>query len=66
MRTTSALEANNAVMNATVVNKGNFYSFVHDIRLQEFLSVLRFNRYFESGGQAKPPRCEYKVIVFFI
>lgn len=30
MRTTSSLEANNGVMNNCVVNRGNFFTFVHD------------------------------------
>lgn len=66
MRTTSSLEANNGVMNSTVVNHGNFFSFVYDLRQQEFLSSMRFHRHFESGGQAKLPRFEYRVRVCLV
>lgn len=64
MRTTSSLEANNAQLNSTVVNHGNFYTFIHDLRLQEFLSTMRFERYCLSGGKAKPPRAEFQVVFF--
>lgn len=66
MRTTSSLEANNGVMNNCVVNHGNFFTFVHDLRLQEFLSAMRFDRHFQSGGKEKLPRFEYKVLIIFL
>lgn len=66
MRTTSSLEVNNGVYNSSIVNRGNFYSFVHDLRLQEFISTLPFNRYCESGGQAKKNRTEYKVVFMML
>lgn len=65
MRTTSSLEANNGAMNATIVNHGNFFSFVHNLRTQEFASSLKFGTYCKSGGQAKAPRAQYKVICTF-
>ncbi|XP_055308055.1 uncharacterized protein LOC129572155 [Sitodiplosis mosellana] len=61
MRTTSSVESNNRVMNDTVVNKGNFFTFVHDMRLQEFHSSLKLRQHFESGGKCKPPRKQYKL-----
>lgn len=61
MRTTSSLEPNNLVMNNCVVNHGNFFSFVRDLRIQEFQSSLKFKQYCESGGIAKLPQNEYKV-----
>lgn len=61
MRTTSSLEAYNGVINNHVVNHGNFFTFIHDLRLQEFLSSIRFSQHFENGGKKKKQRREYQV-----
>lgn len=61
MRTTSSLEANNGTLNDNVVNHGNLFTFIHDLRLEEFLQWQKFKRHFESGGQAAEPRPKYKV-----
>lgn len=60
MRTTSSLEAYNGVINNHVVNHGNFFTFVHDLRLQEFLYSIRFVQQFK-GKKSQKQRREYQV-----
>lgn len=66
MRTTSSLEAFNGAINNRIVNHGNFYTFVHDLRLQEFLWSMRFVQHFQNGGKKEPQRKQYEVEKFVI
>lgn len=60
MRTTSSLEANNRCLNDNIINHGNFFTFVHDLRLEEYSKSVEFERFVTSGGQSKAPRDKYK------
>lgn len=61
MRTTSSLEANNCRLNDTVVNHGHFFTFLRDMRTEEFIKSKEFGRYILSGGKQIEPRDKYKV-----
>lgn len=62
MRTTSSLEAYNGVLNKTIVNRGHFFNFIHDMRAEEFLKRAELNDIIMSGaGTAKRRRAEHKV-----
>lgn len=62
MRTTSSLEAYNGVLNKTIVNKGHFFNFIHDLRAEEFIKREELEAYMISGAKtAKRRRKEYKV-----
>lgn len=62
MRTTCSLEAYNGVLNKNVVNKGHFFSFVHDMRNEEYIKREEFATFLESGAKtANYRRIEYRV-----
>lgn len=61
MRTTSAVEANNMILNDNVINHGNLFTFIHDLRLEECLQFKRFEQCIESGGKTRNVRLKYKV-----
>lgn len=61
MRTTSSVEANNMLLNDNVINHGNFFTFLHDLRLEDFLHWQNFKRCLESGGKPRAVRRKYKV-----
>lgn len=61
MRTTSSVEANNMVLNENIINRGNFFTFAHDLRLEECLQFQNLRRCFESGGKPRDVRKKYKV-----
>lgn len=61
MRTTGQLEANNRVLNDNVVNHGNFFTFAHDLRLEDFLSYTKFKEHAGNGYRSKDARDKYKV-----
>lgn len=64
MRTTCSVEAYNGVLNDNIVNKGHFFTFIHDIRHEEQIHRDEVEALIESGtGTAKKRRAEYKVII---
>lgn len=66
MRTTSSLEANNRTLNDNVINHGNLFTFIHDLRLEEYLQFTNFKRHCENGGKVKDPRDKYKVCDYIV
>lgn len=67
MRTTSSVEAYNCQLNKVIVNRGNLFNFIHDLRAEEFLKREEMRDFILSGSAtAKKRRIEYIVSVFFI
>lgn len=66
MRTTSSIEAYNCQLNKVIVNKGNLFNFIHDLRGEEFIKREEMENFILSGsGTAKKRRVEYVVCLFF-
>lgn len=67
MRTTSSIEAYNCQLNKIIVNKGNFFNFIHDLRCEEFMKREEMRHFIESGSAtAKKRRIEYIVSFFSV
>lgn len=64
MRTTSSLEANNCRLNDCIVNHGHFFSFIRDLRKEEYIKSVEFERFIISGG--KQEETKNKHLVCFI
>lgn len=65
MRTTSSVEAYNCVLNKNIVNGGNFFNFVHDLRAEEFIKREEMAAFIMSGsGTANKRREQYVVSVY--
>lgn len=65
MRTTSSLEANNCRLNDSVVNHGNFFSFIRDLRKEEFMKSKEFDRYITSGGKQEEKKDKHMVRFYY-
>lgn len=68
MRTTSSLEAYNCQLNKVVANHArSLFTFVHDLRGEEFLKSEEMEQFIMSGSAtAKKRRVEYIVSVLFL
>lgn len=67
MRTTCSVEAYNRVLNDNIVNNGNLFTFVHDIRNEEQLKRDEMEELLESGSAtAKKRRAAYVVCNTFV
>lgn len=67
MRTTSSVEAYNCQLNKVIVNKGNLFNFIHDLRGEEFLKREEMREFILSGsGTATKRRTQYVVSILYI
>lgn len=66
MRTTSSLEANNCRLNDCIVNHGHFFSFIRDLRKEEFMKSKEFERYITSGGKQDERKEKHMVCLPFL
>lgn len=66
MRTTSSIEAYNCQLNKVITNHSNFFTFIHDLRGEEYLKSEEMEQFILSGSAtAKKRRAEYIVSVLF-
>lgn len=62
MRTTSSVEAYNCQLNKVITNHANFFTFIHDLRGEEYLKSGEMEQFILSGSAtAKKRRVEYIV-----
>lgn len=61
MRTTSSVEATNILLNDNAIKHGKMFTFIHDLRLEDYLNYQNLKRCIESGGKPRAIRSKYKV-----
>lgn len=66
MRTTSSIEAYNCVLNKSIVNKGNFFNFIHDLRSEEFLKREEMAALIFSGAATENKRRKQYMVFFYV
>lgn len=66
MRTTSSVEAYNCVLNKYIVNKGNFFNFIHDLRSEEYLKREEMSALIFSGAATENKRRAVYLVTFFL